>query len=217
MKAAEKEEAKTRLQGWPSSQATEAVIQTTTPQSVSLKHQIPRWKDGWTEATDCDKQQCKRYVGLTHHRDLGSSIHLRNFAPINLHTEKKRSKEDTVATALHAALSGLQLRIQHYHPTHTGSQASCFLVDRRQRVWVGRYTSSVLRLIAGSPQACVLSPLLYSLYNRGVANHSNANGRFVDDTAVVGEKQLLYLGERNLLIETRSSNCPNGAQLTTSP
>ena len=41
-----------------------------------------------------------------------------------------------------------------------------FLSDRRQRVRVGQHTSTALSLSTGSPQGCVLSPSLYSLYTR---------------------------------------------------
>lgn len=41
-----------------------------------------------------------------------------------------------------------------------------FLTDRPQRVRVGPHSSSTISLSTGSPQGCVLSPLLYALYTR---------------------------------------------------
>ena len=63
-----------------------------------------------------------------------------------------------------------------------------FLSDRPQRVKVGQHLSSSLNLSTGSPQGCVLSPLLYSLYTYDCipAHKSNAVIKFADDTTVVG-------------------------------
>ncbi|KAI3359758.1 hypothetical protein L3Q82_014131, partial [Scortum barcoo] len=50
------------------------------------------------------------------------------------------------------------------------------------------YTSSTLTLNTGTPKACVLSPLLYSLFTHDcVATHSsNTIIKFADDTTVIG-------------------------------
>ena len=63
-----------------------------------------------------------------------------------------------------------------------------FLTDRRQSVRVGRNTPSVITLSTGSPQGCVLSPLLFTLmthdcFPRSATNHL---GKFADSTTVVG-------------------------------
>ena len=63
-----------------------------------------------------------------------------------------------------------------------------FLTARPQVVRVGRHISNPLTLNTGSPQGCVLSPLLYSLYTHDcVARYSsNSIVKFADDTVVVG-------------------------------
>jgi hypothetical protein len=62
------------------------------------------------------------------------------------------------------------------------------LPDGPQVVRVGNITSAPLTLNMGAPQACVLSPLLYSLFTHDcVATHdSNTIIKFADDTTVVG-------------------------------
>ncbi|KAF7645586.1 hypothetical protein LDENG_00201580, partial [Lucifuga dentata] len=50
-----------------------------------------------------------------------------------------------------------------------------FLSERPQFVRVGKNTSSVITLSTGSPQGCVLSPLLFTLIIK-----------YADDTTVVG-------------------------------
>ncbi|KAJ8353266.1 hypothetical protein SKAU_G00208330 [Synaphobranchus kaupii] len=63
-----------------------------------------------------------------------------------------------------------------------------FLTDRPQVVRVGRHTSNPLTLNTGSPQGCVLSPLLYSLYTHDCVARFSSNTiiKFADDTVVVG-------------------------------
>ena len=74
-----------------------------------------------------------------------------------------------------------------------------FLTDRPQRVKMGNHMSSTLSLSTGSPQGCVLSPLLYSLYtydctstrpyqpeSRRPTPSGNYIIKFADDTTVVG-------------------------------
>ena len=53
---------------------------------------------------------------------------------------------------------------------------------------VGRHLSSSLSLSTGSPQGCVLSPLLYTLYTHDFSptHASNSIIKFADDTTVVG-------------------------------
>ena len=57
-----------------------------------------------------------------------------------------------------------------------------FLTGRIQVVKVGNNTSATLILNTGAPQGCVLSPLLYSLFN----HNSNTIIKFADDITVVG-------------------------------
>ena len=63
-----------------------------------------------------------------------------------------------------------------------------FLMGRPQIVKVGGHTSSILILNIGAPQACILSPLLYSLYTHDCVATFDSNTiiKFADDTAVVG-------------------------------
>lgn len=63
-----------------------------------------------------------------------------------------------------------------------------FLTNRPQTVRIGCYSSSTIIVSTGSPQGCVLSPLLYSLYTYDCApiHPSNTIIKFADDTTVVG-------------------------------
>lgn len=63
-----------------------------------------------------------------------------------------------------------------------------FLTNRPQSVKLGPHKSSTLTLSTGSPQGCVLSPLLYSLYTHDCTPlyPSNIIIKFADDTTVVG-------------------------------
>lgn len=126
-----------------------------------------------------------------------------------------RSTEDAVATALHAALSHLEQQGNYVRmlfvdyssafntilpgklmnklmdlgiPYPTCMWIKSFLTCRTQRVRVGHHTSTALSLSTGSPQGCVLSPLLYTLYTHDCTSthHNNIIVKFADDTTVVG-------------------------------
>lgn len=63
-----------------------------------------------------------------------------------------------------------------------------FLTSRPQSVRINNIISSSITLNTGSPQGCVLSPLLYTLLTHDCRAHYDSNliVKFADDTAVVG-------------------------------
>ena len=126
-----------------------------------------------------------------------------------------RATEDAIATALHTTLTHVEQRGNYARllfidfssafntiiPSRLVtklmdlglSQQICywirnFLTDRSQRVRVGSHLSSALSISIGSPQGCVLSPLLYTIYTHDCTptHPSNAIIKFADDTTVVG-------------------------------
>lgn len=126
-----------------------------------------------------------------------------------------RSTEDAIATALHAALTHLEQKGTYVRmlfvdyssafntiipdilitkltylglPPLTCSWIKDFLTNRPQVVKLGSSLSSSRTLSTGSPQGCVLSPLLYSLYTHDCtpAHPGNIIIKFADDTTVVG-------------------------------
>ncbi|KAK3525680.1 hypothetical protein QTP70_004899 [Hemibagrus guttatus] len=152
---------------------------------------------------------------------------------------------DAVATALHAALSHLEQQGSYVRllfvdfssvfntilpyklidklgdlglPHSTCIWIYSFLTGRSQRVRVGHHTSTVLSISTGSPQGCVLSPLLYSLFTHDCtpAHHSNTIIKFADDITVAGliswgnesayrdevEQLTVCCRENNLLLNT---------------
>ena len=81
-----------------------------------------------------------------------------------------------------------------------------------QVVKVGNNTSATLIINTGSPQGCVLSPLLFSLYPHDcLALHaSNSIIKFADDTTVVGlitnNDETAYREEERALAEWCQEN-----------
>ena len=72
-------------------------------------------------------------------------------------------------------------------PSGTCSWIKDFLINRPQQVKLGRHRSSACTLSTGSPQGCVLGPLLYSLYTYDCnPTHPENIVKFADDTTVVG-------------------------------
>ena len=63
-----------------------------------------------------------------------------------------------------------------------------FLSHRRQCVRMGKHVSDPRTISTGSPQGCVLSPLLFSLYtNTCTSSHQNVKLlKFADDTTLIG-------------------------------
>ena len=106
---------------------------------------------------------------------LGQS-HIMSFIPPTFDPHQfahraKRSTEESVATALHAALS------------HLEQQGSC-----ARLIFIDFSTSTALSLSPCSPLGCVLIPLLYTLCTHDCTptHHSNTVIKFADDTTVVG-------------------------------
>ena len=63
-----------------------------------------------------------------------------------------------------------------------------FLIDRHQVVSIQNCSSSALMLSTGTPQGCVLSPMLYSIFTFDcIANdESTVMIKFADDTTICG-------------------------------
>ncbi|KAK3508050.1 hypothetical protein QTP70_011707 [Hemibagrus guttatus] len=63
-----------------------------------------------------------------------------------------------------------------------------FLTGRPQSVRIGNRTSATITTNIGTPQRCVLSPILYTLFTHDcIASHKdNIILKFADDTAVIG-------------------------------
>ena len=63
-----------------------------------------------------------------------------------------------------------------------------FLTCRPQSVRIGGQSSDTITLSTGSPQGCVLSPLLFTLLTHDCSTRSSSNHfiKFADDTTVVG-------------------------------
>ncbi|KAF7650739.1 hypothetical protein LDENG_00121520, partial [Lucifuga dentata] len=84
-----------------------------------------------------------------------------------------------------------------------------FLSDCSQRVRVGPHISSVLSLSTGSPQGCVLSSLLYTLYTHGCTPAHSSIIKFTDDTTVDEsayrdkvERLSVWCTDNNLVLNT---------------
>ncbi|KAK3567074.1 hypothetical protein QTP86_009773 [Hemibagrus guttatus] len=129
--------------------------------------------------------------------------------------KSNRSTENAIATALHAALSHLEQQGSYMWlpfvdfsfafntilphkllgklgdlglPHSTCMWINSFLTGHSQRVRVGHHTSTCLSINTGSPQGCVLSPLLYTLHTHDCTptHHSNTIVKFADDIMMVG-------------------------------
>lgn len=138
-----------------------------------------------------------------------------SFDPYKFAYSANRSTEDTIAITLHTALSHLEqwesyvrmylvdyssafntiipdilvskLSDQGLHPLTCHWVKDC-LTNRPQAVKLGPHLSSTHKLSTGSPQGCVLSPLLYTLYasDCSPAHFNNTIVKFADDTTVGG-------------------------------
>jgi len=138
-----------------------------------------------------------------------------SFDPHQFAYRANRSTADAINTALYTTLSHLELpgtyvrmlfidyssafntiipgtlvdKLLHLgFPLSTCTWILNFLTNRPQTVRIGSHSSSTITISTGSPQGCVLSPLLYSLYTYDCApiHSSNTIIKFADDTTVVG-------------------------------
>uniref|UniRef100_A0A8C5N999 Reverse transcriptase domain-containing protein n=1 Tax=Gouania willdenowi TaxID=441366 RepID=A0A8C5N999_GOUWI len=73
-------------------------------------------------------------------------------------------------------------------PDSTCRWITDFLSDRKQHVKLGKTISAPRTISTGSPQGCVLSPLLFSLYtNSCTSSHQSVKLlKFADDTTIIG-------------------------------
>ena len=73
-------------------------------------------------------------------------------------------------------------------PDSTCRWITDFLSDRKQHVRMGAHLSDSRIISTGSPQGCVLSPLLFSLYtNTCTSSHQSVKLlKFADDTTLIG-------------------------------
>ena len=74
-------------------------------------------------------------------------------------------------------------------PDSTCSWITDFLSDRKQHVKLEKHVSDSQSISTGSPQGCVLSPLLFSLYtNSCTSSHQSVKLlKFADDTTLISD------------------------------
>ncbi len=73
-------------------------------------------------------------------------------------------------------------------PTSICQWITSFLTDRQQQVRLGKLTSRTLTVSTGTPQGCILSPLLFSFYNYDCTSKDPSVKllKFADDTTIIG-------------------------------
>ncbi|KAK3565199.1 hypothetical protein QTP86_001007 [Hemibagrus guttatus] len=97
-------------------------------------------------------------------------------------------------------------------PDSTCSWITDFLTDRQQFVRLGTHVSDLQHISTGSPQGCVLSPLLFSLYTNGcTSGHQSVKLlKFANDTTLIGlisdGDESAYKGEMVRLVSWCSMN-----------
>ncbi len=77
---------------------------------------------------------------------------------------------------------------QLFVPTSICQWITSFLTDRQQVVGLGKLSSSPRTISTGSPQGCVLSPLLFSLYTNDCTPKDPTVKllKFADDSTLIG-------------------------------
>ncbi len=194
------------------SQATiPACLKTTTIILVPKKSHITCLNDYCPVALTPVITKCLERLVLAHIRDCLPP----SFDPYQFAYKANRSTEDTISLILHSVLSHLEHRDTYarmlflyfssafntiipdilvnklsalgFHPV-TCSWIKDFLTNRPQSVKLGPHLSSTRTLSTGSPQGCVLSPLLFTLYTADCrpVHANNTIAKFADDTTVVG-------------------------------
>ncbi|XP_028299247.1 thymidylate kinase isoform X1 [Gouania willdenowi] len=161
------------------------------------------------------------------------------FDPHQFAYKANRSTEDAIAITLHTALSHLENKksyvrmlfvdyssafntiipdilitklLKLHIPLPTCNWIKNFLTSRPQSVRLGPHHSSTITLSTGSPQGCVLSPLLYALYTYDCSSTHPTNRiiKYADDTTVVGlirgEDETAYRAEVEELSRWCSAN-----------
>ena len=154
--------------------------------------------------------------------------------PFQFAYQPNRSTEDAISSALHLSLEHLEEKNTHVRmlfldfssafntiiPQHLVCKLGhlglgtplCnwlldFLTNRTQSVRVNNNSSSVISLNTGSPQGCVLSPLLFTLMTHDCRPRFSTNHfvKFADDTTVVGliqgDNELAYREEVKHLVD----------------
>ncbi|KAL0163649.1 hypothetical protein M9458_039402, partial [Cirrhinus mrigala] len=73
-------------------------------------------------------------------------------------------------------------------PTSICQWITSFLTDRQQLVKMGKFSSSTRTIRTGTPQGCVLSPLLFSLYTNDCTSKDTSLKllKSADDTTLIG-------------------------------
>lgn len=161
------------------------------------------------------------------------------FDPLQFAYRSNRSTEDAVSSAIHLSLEHLEKKNTYVRmlfldfssafntiiPQNLVSKLAplglnislCnwlldFLTERPQYVKVGNNTSSVISLSTGSPQGCVLSPLLFTMMTHDCCARYSTNHiiKYADDTTVVGlisdNNELAYREEVKHLVRWCDTN-----------
>ncbi|XP_053702104.1 uncharacterized protein LOC128747907 [Synchiropus splendidus] len=162
-----------------------------------------------------------------------------SFDPFQFAYQPNRSTEDAISTALHLSLEHLEKKntlvrmlfldfssafntiipqdLVHKLEQLGVETSMCnwlldFLTNRTQSVRVGGNTSSVISQNIGSPQGCVLSPLLFTLLTHDCRPKYSSNHilKYADDTMVVGliqdNDELVYREEVQHLVDWCETN-----------